>query len=216
MGAGPLEVRAYRGRDARSHDGSRRAWGPGRDDALDGLVAERAVADGVAQRLGHARHADAVCEREDAAHVVAGGPAAGLAQTGDEGLGGAAEAQELRREHVAARGGGAELGLVLGPHVATAAPGLDPMDGDSLAADLDLELALEDPHPGLVAGVAGRHGVALSRERYAEVVADQTRLTHRGLEATRGQRDEPRALHVEEVHRAALGGAVQAYPGDLA
>ena len=88
-------------------------------------------------------------------------------------------------------------GLVLGKHVPLVAGRSDHVCGDCLLVDLDLEAAFEDTGQRGVAGKVRPHGVAVGFPRDAEVVADESRHDHGGVEAARRNRDEVGSLAVE-------------------
>src|ERR1700733_1254337 len=167
------------------------------DDAQDGVVVEGAVPGGVAQGLGDAGHTCLVGELEDLAHVVARGPAVVVHEALGEGLGDRAELLELAREDVPARALGPKLRLVLGRDEALVLRVAQRVLGDALPFEHDAEPSVEHAHADGARDEAGRHRVAVGLVRYAEVVADEPRDDHGGLEAMVRQRDERRLLRDE-------------------
>src|SRR5690606_32110382 len=103
------------------------------EDALDGLVVERSVAGGVPEGMEDALHTDALRERQDPVHVVAGRAALLLDESLRECLRLRAEPEELILDQDAARRSPAEFFLVLLEHVALVPGVTDLMGGDRLS-----------------------------------------------------------------------------------
>lgn len=180
------------------HGGARRAVCARRmassDDALDRVAVECLVARGVAQGLAHAREANLRCQREDPAHVVAGGRTLLLAQALLELGGGAAQSSELLAQEPAAAALAIEGRLVLWQDVALKAPAPHAVLGDDLVAHNDLEPTHQDSHPGLPAAEIRPDGVAVGLPSDAVVVTDHTRLDFCCVEALGWKRQQPRPL----------------------